>query len=722
MLRGQMVCQPSQFPACGRLASLVLTWLLATIYSVALCRTATALEIDFPEIDPTYAIHVTADTVAEERQGAYQVLAFAGNCEIKQGTLTATAGEIVLWIERVSEKDIDHPGKTICYLNGKVVAKWGAERELRDHQWMVRLFSVHPVLHEAQPVKRYDIPSLDWSREASTVQLAQFMQTEGRSGAVLNAPPLLQPGGSSEQGTQPPGPTSAPGHSTPPVVPILPGAVEWNPKQQAGTSESTSNGPPALTGSLTAVPQSVAPPSGQANQSQSGISSPATAPSARSPSAGSPSARSPSAPAPSVTGNSLSPAANNTNLFPSGGLVIPDGGAAPYPAAGSRQAGPEEVPLPNAGGSPSFPQPEAQVVRQVPAPSPFNARTVQFLPRSRVNPQITISPFNPASGESVVQITGGFKMVAQGIQVTGSDGQVAEFGTVSLEADNAVVWLHGNGAANPLEGLSTSTPERPIELYLDGNIVFSQGNRVVYADRMYYNVSSEYGMVLSAEVLTPVPQYQGLLRLKADVIQQRDSRNFKAFGAAMTSSRLGVPRYWLQSGDLEFQDYRDETELSVFAPTEANRPTNMLATAKSNLVYVGGLPVFYWPTFSTNLKKPSFYLTGLRFANDDIFGFQTYADIDLLHLLGIQAPRGSDFNFSVDYLSERGPAFGTDFSYQSPTWLFGVPGQGYSNSWFIYDQGLDTLGTDRVDMVPEQEPWRGAVSLIIVYFCRPIGS
>ncbi len=66
-----------------------------------------------------------------------------------------------------------------------------------------------------------------------------------------------------------------------------------------------------------------------------------------------------------------------------------------------------------------------------------------------------------------------------------------------------------------------------------------QGQRIIYAERMYYNVSSEYGMVLSAEILTPIPQYQGLLRIKADALEQRNRQNFMAYGAAITSSRLG---------------------------------------------------------------------------------------------------------------------------------------------------------------------------------------
>ncbi len=81
-------------------------------------------------------------------------------------------------------------------------------------------------------------------------------------------------------------------------------------------------------------------------------------------------------------------------------------------------------------------------------------------------------------------------------------------------------------------------------------------------------------MVLAAEVLTPVPQYEGLLRLKADVLQQRNRQNFMAYGAALTSSRMGVPRYWLQANEVTLQDERTETEVATFQRSMANdRPT-----------------------------------------------------------------------------------------------------------------------------------------------------
>lgn len=635
---------------------------LPLLFSVFVASTAFAADFDFPIIDPQFRIRVEAEKVAEEKRGSYDILAFEGNCQLSQGELTAKADEIVLWIER-SSPGPDHPGKIICYLNGRADVSWGSQRELKDHRWMGRLFSLHPIeYHFQQKVRRHDIPNLDWSREpGNPVQLAQFTQpspqtaTGPPSTLPLTAPPLLgqsssaAPTGSSGFGVLPLPPTDS---RAPSQVPQLPGATPWNATENSG-----------------ALP----------NQPHRGTT-------------------------------------RDSNLLPNSGIVIPSDGSQPYAAAGidaSVQA--EMVP---AYPTPAFPPPASQVVRQVPAANPFAAKSVRILPRSASTPPtMDFRPY-PERGESVGQITGGFKLIVGGTQIRQPDGSLMDFGTVSLEADNAVIWVRGNEPFNPLG--AESTPDRPMELYLDGNIVFYQGNRVIYADRMYYNISSEYGMVLSAEVLTPVPQYQGLLRLKADVLRQQDRENFMAYGAAVTSSRLGVPRYWLQADEVQLQDTRDEVDLSIYAPTDASRGTNMRATARNNYIYVGGVPVFYWPTFATNLAEPSFYLSSLKFKNDSIFGSQVYSEFNVFQLLGMETPEGTRLRGSVDYLSERGPALGGRFDYNRPTWLFGAPGIGFSDAWFIRDDGLDTLGSDRVGLTPEEDVRGRILSRHRLYFSENV--
>jgi len=609
-------------------------WLIVglALHSLTSCL-AHAAEVQFPLIDPQYTIRAEGVEMASERRGAYEVLAFNGNCRIEQGPFSAKADEIILWIERSGPDEVERPGKIICYLNGNASANWGNGQKLVDQRWMGRLFSVHPVETKRQrDVRRYDIPDLDWNRESSSsVQLAQFSQQLGLDSQApagdqtgLIVPPLLGLRGTDGQGQ-----VAVPRITS--QVPATPGAVQWSPGGSTQSSE----------------------------------------------------------------------------LLPPSGLVIPEDGSSPYPAAGLALPNAESIP-------PPFPAPAPQVVRQAPTPQPFSAKSVQFFQRS-ANTKISFMP-DPTTGESIAQIRGGFRLVVSGVQVAQPDGSLIEFGNVALEAENAVMWMRGNGSVQDIFQGFTSTPDRPLELYLDGNIVFSQGNRVIYADKMYYNVSSEYGMILSAEVLTPVPQYQGLLRLKADVLQQRDRQHFMAYGAALTSSRMGVPRYWMQADEVEFSDERDESDLSVFAPMDASRATNMQASSRNNFVYLGGLPIGYWPTFSTNLAEPNFYLQSLKFKNDSIFGSQIYAEWDIYQLLGLRQPEGTNLRVSTDYFSDRGPALGARFDYDRPTFLFGVPGTGFSDIWFIRDSGLDTLGLDRINLEPEEKTRGRALSRHRLFF------
>lgn len=576
---------------------------LATLWLVTL-QSLHASDVDLPIVEPLHTIFVEAETVAKEVRGIYDVLAFEGNCKLRQGELQVSGDRMTLWIERRNQLGMELPGKIICQTDGRAEILWENKPRLNDNRWMGRLFSLKPVDFRVQrEVKRHDIPNLDWN-----VKQAQYTQS-GDSGQVL-APPLLGEQ-SSAPGTGPlPSPTS------PKLVPSTPGAVQWNPS--GGT--------------------------------------------------------------------------NSSNLLPATGLVIPEDGSQPYPAAGLPQTPAENVPpFPVAG----------QVALQVPTPQPnFGAKSVTVLPKGKGALNFSLVP-DPTTGESVAQIRGGFQVIVRDVQVAQSDGTQLDLGTVTLEADNAVMWLKNVGTDG--SGGFVSTPDRPIEFYMEGNIVFNQGQRVIYADRMYYNVSSEYGMILSAEILTPVPQYQGLLRLKADVLQQRNRKNYMAYGAAITSSRMGVPRYWLQANEVNLQDERNEADVQSFDTLSGTGPTNMRATSTNNFVYLGGVPIGYWPTFTTNLSEPSFYLTSLKFKNDSIFGSQVYSEFDAYQLLGIDGPVGTSLGLSADYLSERGPAGGFRFDYQRPTLFFGVPGQGTTDGWFIKDSGLDTLGRDRVGMTPEED-------------------
>ena len=330
-------------------------------------------------------------------------------------------------------------------------------------------------------------------------------------------------------------------------------------------------------------------------------------------------------------------------------------------------------------------------------------RSVEILSRNASSPQQYQTIERPELGESVVVARGGVTVIVRDVAAQLPGGEVMQLGTVSLSADRIVAWLPTlSKIFSGEEDLATTMSG---EIYLEGDIVFRQGERIIYAQRMYYNIAQEKGVVLDAEAIMTIDEYQGIVRLKADVLQQIAKGNFVAFDAAVTTSRLGKPRYWLQSEQLQLTDQvRTATDRS-------GRPVpdiDPFVSSNNNFVYLGGVPILYWPRFATSLTQPTFYLTDVNVRNDRTFGTQVLLDWDMFQLLGIRdAPKGVRWELSTDYLDERGPALGTNLEYRLPG-LFGLPGpvNGLFDTWIIDDDGLDRLGGSRL-AVPLEESIRG---------------
>jgi len=324
----------------------------------------------------------------------------------------------------------------------------------------------------------------------------------------------------------------------------------------------------------------------------------------------------------------------------------------------------------------------------------------------------TDSFVSPDGSERVTLIDSGVNILIEG---------AGALGTVDIATDRAVIWSPAGGGGLGLEeglGSDTGAPgaNRALEFYLEGNIVFRQGDRVIYATSMYYNVRQETGVILDAELLAGVPNFPGMVRLKADVLRQVDRSRFQAHQAALTTSRLGVPRYWFQAGDLAFEDRQQPivdpvTGAQLIDPTTGQPAVQQqrLATSRNNVIYLGEVPVFYWPFLGTDLAKPATFLNRFSVKNDQVFGTQIGVGFDLKQLFGITRNPGTNWSANLDYLSDRGFGFGTNYDYVLNQFL-GIPGEtrGFIDAWGIDDNGLDNLGLDRRALVPEED-FRGRV-------------
>lgn len=332
---------------------------------------------------------------------------------------------------------------------------------------------------------------------------------------------------------------------------------------------------------------------------------------------------------------------------------------------------------------------------------PAGTRRVRVFTRSEAPVQAK-SGYDPQSNQWIAWIDGGVNLIVDGLP---------RFGSIDVSADRLVIWMSGLEKLN-LTGETFQDETIPLEIYMEGNIVFRQGERVIHASRMYYDVTNRVGTVLHAEMLTPVRKYEGLLRLRAEVLQQVGEDRFFAHDTFITSSRMGHPGYRIQSAEVYYEDIQSPafepfTGQPAIDP-ETGQPAidhQKLATSRNNFLFLGPVPIFYWPTLATDLDDPTFYIRRARFKNDRVYGTQILTDWDAYQLLGIRnPPDGTEWDLSFDYLGDRGFGHGTTFLY-TRDWLPGVPGpaSGLFDFWGIKDHGLDNLGRGRYRLTPEKD-------------------
>jgi hypothetical protein len=337
---------------------------------------------------------------------------------------------------------------------------------------------------------------------------------------------------------------------------------------------------------------------------------------------------------------------------------------------------------------------------------PEGVRQIQVHPRSNVPPNVDMRQ-DPTGTQQMIVIDSGVNVI---VNTTVNIRGFGEVGTIDISADRVVIWTAGLKQTDVAAGHAAQDSRTQFEVYMEGNIVFRQGERVIYADRMYYDVPNNVGKVLNAELLTPVGSYQGLLRLHAEVMQQTAKDRYFAQNAFLTSSRLGEPSYRLQSGEVYFEDIERQpidpvTGQQLLDPYSGQPIVDhqRMATASNNFIFLGPVPVFYWPILATDLDEPTYYIRRAQIRQDTVYGTQILTNFNGYELLGIRnKPKGTDFDVSLDYLNKRGFGYGGTFQYDREG-MFDFPGHiaGLGDFWGIQDHGTDNLGQGRSAVPPE---------------------
>ncbi len=322
--------------------------------------------------------------------------------------------------------------------------------------------------------------------------------------------------------------------------------------------------------------------------------------------------------------------------------------------------------------------------------------------------QTVQDPNNPA--RSLYVITNGINLTIEGVNgnMPALQGKVQD-----ISADYAVIWAKNLGTIE--RGKETLQDENDdFEVYLAGNIVFRDGDRTIFADRLYYDVKNKLAYILDGEIIAPVPGtakmgIKGLIRMKAEILRQQGDGLFEAENAMITSSMLGKPSYKLRAKTMTLNQtstplYNTFTGAPIIDPETGRQEVEpkMWLVSENNFIDSGDIPVFYWPWMAANVQDPILYIRSFGYGNDTIMGNQFRTGWNPYQILNIRKPpEGTSWDVNVDYFDKRGLALGTSFAYDRPGCL-GIPGKtrGAIHFWGLDDEGYDNLGRRRNHIKP----------------------
>jgi hypothetical protein len=433
-------------------------------------------------------------------------------------------------------------------------------------------------------------------------------------------------------------------------------------------------------------------------------------------------------PVPIVPPSGSGPPASNPGL---GGPVPPAPGGSANPPGGAPVPG--ALPLQSAPGPPApgaAPAPGAEETAPPPralGPNPAAPevpRAFSIMPRTGTafpDARILETP----DGKQALVVTGGLILIVR---------DVDKLGVIDIEADRAVLWSRGD---SPVLLENLRKPEggssRELEVYMAGNVVMRQQDlpklppppvpgkppppplppskrgittRVLTAEELYYDVSRNVAIALKADLEVKQPNYPDPLHFKGVEVQQLSPTQFRAIKAELFNSKLpsdpGI-EVFLSDATLEEQKYRRYTlwGTPVFdTHGEQEIGSRSIVDGRNVFFELEGVPFFYLPFATFDARHPLGPLQNLNLGYNQIFGFQFGATLDMYDLLGIDPIMPNSYwRTNVDYLSMRGPGFGTDFEGHATT-FFGLPARNdvFLKAWGINDDGTDNLGGGRGEL------------------------
>jgi hypothetical protein len=645
-------------------------------------------------------IRLLGDALASWTEGSQRFFRLSGTVLIQQGTLEVRAREAVAWVD-LSQYQHDRHYHLTIYAEGGIVFENGVRKAIGER-----------ALLELRT-------TADLDARAARGQPVSGLRPEGdgvleRSQAYRRRPHLP---------------------AMPPVTPTQ--AAAWNaqsslPSRVAPGSSATPTADPAI---LQAVHATSANPPLSLTQMTSPVPlMPQPGPTS-GPGAGSAVVQ--PRPTPITPPTPYGPATSTVNQLPQ-----PINPNRPTPQPGPPDGPPpmllQPEPLPAPPAVPGVPPgvPGAPPAAPAAPGQPGAGSNAAQRPIIRIQPRsstkIEFVGQRRDNGELAVLITGGVSVAIL---------DQAKVPLADIQADRVVLWTKGK-LSDVFRDINTDDDSpHDKELYLAGNVAIrtranqpaatpnrpapKQTSQVLRADEVYFNATRNTAIAITGELEVRREGVPDPIIFRADELLQLSQTKFQAIRAEVLSSRLpSDPGLKVYMTEATYEE-RVIDNRNIFGiryrnldgtPAPEQRRQRIIS-GRNFWLEVLDVPVFYFPFVRLDADRPFGPLQSVAFTQDRIFGTQLYLTFNIFDLLGLVPPEGARWTVDLDYLSERGPALGTDLRYgQVVPWYLNRPvdpltGQeaysyfGGLRGFYIHDVGEDILGGNRGGPALGREPF-----------------
>lgn len=244
--------------------------------------------------------------------------------------------------------------------------------------------------------------------------------------------------------------------------------------------------------------------------------------------------------------------------------------------------------------------------------------------------------------------------------------------SLQLTGERAVVFL----APGEVADLMRMNVGAVIGVYVEGDVIATDGRYTLRGPRMYYDVRANRAVVLDGVFWTYDERVRLPLYVRARSVRQEAADQWVAKKVTLANTAFFTPHFSLGSTDVTL----------TRTDPPGDDPERWRVDADNITLRAGSLPFFYWPTYEGDPGR--FPLRSIGTESSSTSGFAIKTAWDVFALTGIERPRGVTADLLVDGYFERGPAFGTDAGWDRP---------GSEGSLFGYiipsDNGTDQLSS-----------------------------